>query len=136
MVKLAALEMVRCYDTCLSTVPLHEARGVRASGVLAPSSHFDRIDHEPVLGERLEASHPRPSVAALVGSTPGVKGASTQGDSNDALACTLPIQQHCNVRTTAMAEFAILICSMHSCPLKDILACRPGFGESETPCYS
>jgi hypothetical protein len=99
-------------------------------------SPLDRIDHEPVLDERLEASHPRPSVAALVGSTPGVKGASTQGDGNDALACTLPIQQHCNVRTTAMAEFAILICSMHSCPLKDILACGPGFGESETPRYS
>src|SRR5262245_57175706 len=45
MRSLAALEMA-----CFSTVPLHEARSVRAAGVLAPSSHFDRIDHEPVAG--------------------------------------------------------------------------------------
>jgi len=45
-----APEMVRWYDACLSTVTLHEAGGVRAAGVLALSSHFDRIDHEPVSG--------------------------------------------------------------------------------------
>ena len=50
VVRLAAPEMVRWYDACLSTVTLHEAGGVRAAGVLALSSHFDRIDHEPVSG--------------------------------------------------------------------------------------
>ena len=44
-------------------------------------------------GERLEASHPRPSVAALVGSAPGVRGAGTQADGNGALAYTVSIQK-------------------------------------------
>jgi hypothetical protein len=44
-------------------------------------------------GERLEASHPRPFVAALVESASGVRRASTQEDGNDALVCMVPIQK-------------------------------------------
>ena len=62
-------------------------------------------------GERLEASHPRPFVAALVESASGVRSASTQADGNDALACTVPIQKQCNGPVAAMDEFASLICA-------------------------
>jgi hypothetical protein len=63
-------------------------------------------------GERLKASRPRPSAAVLVGSAPGVRGAGTQADGNDALACTLLIQQQCNVPAAAIYQLAILICGM------------------------
>jgi len=63
-------------------------------------------------GERLEASHPRPSAAALIGSAPEVRGAGTQADGNDALACTVPIQQQCNVPAAAIYQCAILIGGM------------------------
>jgi hypothetical protein len=50
VVRLAAPEMVRWYDTCLSMVALHVAPGVRAAGVIALSSHFDRTDQGLVSG--------------------------------------------------------------------------------------
>jgi hypothetical protein len=47
-----------------------------------------------------------------VESAPGVRGAGTQADGNDALACTVPIQKQRNGPVAAMDEFAILLCGM------------------------
>jgi hypothetical protein len=50
MMRLAAAEMVQWNDTYFITVALHKAGGVRAAGILALCSHFDRTDQRNVSG--------------------------------------------------------------------------------------